>query len=88
MIRLLPTATDVSLAIARMDTDTVVRIRNKAMNKHVDYTPANAVQFFNCYSLTVAAVSTKCIILALDSGNEYTVTFHKPVLTQIGIESL
>lgn len=88
MIRLIPTVTDICLAIADLDSGTVVRIRNKAMNKNVDYTPANAIQFLNCYSLTVTAVSTKCIVLELDSGNEYTITFHKPVLTQIGIESL
>jgi hypothetical protein len=85
---LLPTVTDVALKIASLDNNIIVRIKDEKTGNSTDYTPYGATNCLNCYSMEVVSVSKKAIVMAFQSGNQVTVTFHKTVMTQIGIEAL
>ncbi len=85
---LLPTTTDVCLVIASLSENVVVRIYEKSTGKEKDYTPSEAVMFLNCYSMEVIEVSQKTILLGFQNGRQILLTFHKKILTQIGIEAL
>lgn len=85
---LLPTTTDVALKIAALSNEIIVRIHDLKSDTITDHTPYGAVNTMNCYSLDVISVSQKSIVLGFQSGNEITITFHKKIFTQIGIEAL